>query len=129
MIQVTGDTAALAALVEQIASAPDIINDAAKQFRSILEGEYQRGFAEQRDPNGTAWLANKNGRAPIGLITGALSRPDVRVTGLEVTVRPSPRYAEYFQRKRAIVPGAGEAGAWGDPLETNVEKLVEKHFR
>lgn len=120
MIRLTG-AAKMRGLARQVARLKDNpMEPVAAPVAKSLEAEYRRSFTEQAGPTGGPWAPHKRPLGhPIGVETGRLSMPSVVVSsgagGKVVRVVAPPRYAEFFNRRRPIVPRGATLGRWEVP--------------
>lgn len=117
-----------------MARVPRAVTKAARAGEQAAFEEYQRGFAEARDPMGQAWAPSQTGGRTM-YRSGNLANPkhDAR-TGV-IRVRPVPRYGFFHQKgtgrmkARKVVPNEGTAGVWEEPIRAAIERDVNGFFR
>lgn len=130
----SGDFQGLKSIERGMARVPRAVTEATRAGEKAAFDEYQRDFAEARDPMGQGWAPTRNGGRTL-YESGDLANPMTSARSGAIRVRPKPRYGWYHQKgtgvmkARKIVPNAGTAGVWEGPIRSAIEQDVNGFFR
>lgn len=135
-ITFSGDFKTLQKWANQVATAPDVLDDIGENLGEEAIELVKEGFENERDPYGKPWakLKRRTGRIlqDTGRLKGSYNRVYANRTGFKIAT--GVKYAQYHQRgtarmvARRMVPNATLPAEWRKRFVEVAGLVLEAHF-